>query len=78
MPNAWQREHSVAKVASPASISVFEAFCSGGFSKGSSTRAGGGGTAPPPSFRAMTRLVFSYLFMALFGGAGPSAMPVPP
>ena len=65
-------------VPSPASTAALLAVCSGGFSNGSATRAGGVGTAAPPSLRAMMRLVFSNFTVALEGGTGPSAIPVPP
>ena len=71
-PSAWQREHSSTNFTSPASMAgLGSPSARGGFANGSSTRAGGVGTAPPPSLKAMMRLVFSYLTTALLGGIGP-------
>ena len=59
-------------------VELAEAVCVGGFSTGWSMRSAGGGTGPPPNLKAMIRLAFSNFTIALLGGAGPSAMPVPP
>ena len=57
-PSAWQREHSSTNLTSPASMAALLAVCARRLLERLLERAGGVGTAPPPSFKAMMRLVF--------------------
>jgi hypothetical protein len=67
-PKTWHREHCSMNLISPCLISAALAVFSGGLGKSSSLRAGGFGTSPPSSFKAMMRLTFWYLAAALLGG----------
>ena len=64
-PKTWHREHCSMNLISPCLISAALAVFSGGLGKGSSLRAGGFGTSPPPSLKAIMRLTFWYLAAAL-------------
>jgi hypothetical protein len=52
-PKTWHREHCSMNLISPCLISAALAVFSGGLGKSSSLRAGGFGTSPPPSLKAM-------------------------